>query len=42
MLKMEIEILIIVEVLDGFIDLDENGLKIFVSEKGLVMILGDL
>ncbi|EQI91616.1 hypothetical protein QQM_0271 [Clostridioides difficile P2] len=41
-LKMETEIPTTVEVLDGFIDLDENGLKTFVSEKGLAMTLGDL
>lgn len=41
-LKMETEIPTTVEVLDGFIDLDEDGLKIFVSEKGLAMTLGDL
>ncbi len=32
-LKMETEIPTTVEVLDGFIDLDENGLRTFVSEK---------
>ncbi|VFD44259.1 phosphoribosylformylglycinamidine synthase [Clostridioides difficile] len=41
-LKMETEIPTTVEVLDGFIDLDENGLRTFVSEKGLAMTLGDL
>ncbi|NJI82308.1 phosphoribosylformylglycinamidine synthase [Clostridioides difficile] len=41
-LKMETEIPTTVEVLDGFIDLDEDGLKTFVSEKGLAMTLGDL
>lgn len=41
-LKMETEIPTKVEVLDGFIDLDENGLRTFVSEKGLAMTLGDL
>ncbi|EML6500049.1 phosphoribosylformylglycinamidine synthase [Clostridioides difficile] len=41
-LKMETEIPTIVEVLDGFIDLDEDGLRTFVSEKGLAMTLGDL
>ncbi|HBE9571743.1 TPA: phosphoribosylformylglycinamidine synthase [Clostridioides difficile] len=41
-LKMETEIPKTVEVLDGFIDLDENGLRTFVSEKGLAMTLGDL
>lgn len=39
---METEIPTTVEVLDGFIDLDENGLRTFVSEKGLAMTLGDL
>ncbi|VIG10534.1 phosphoribosylformylglycinamidine synthase [Clostridioides difficile] len=41
-LKMETEIPTTVEVLDGFIDLDEDGLRTFVSEKGLAMTLGDL
>lgn len=41
-LKMETEIPTTVEVLDGFIDLDEKGLRTFVSEKGLAMTLGDL
>lgn len=41
-LKMETEIPTTVEILDGFIDLDEDGLKTFVSEKGLAMTLGDL
>ncbi|MCI9976928.1 phosphoribosylformylglycinamidine synthase [Clostridioides difficile] len=41
-LKMETEIPTTVEVLDGFIDLDEDRLKTFVSEKGLAMTLGDL
>ncbi|WP_332869351.1 phosphoribosylformylglycinamidine synthase [Clostridioides difficile] len=41
-LKMETEIPTTVEVLDEFIDLDENGLRTFVSEKGLAMTLGDL
>lgn len=41
-LKMETEIPTTVKVLDGFIDLDENGLRTFVSEKGLAMTLGDL
>lgn len=41
-LKMETEIPTTVEVLDGFIDLNEDGLKTFVSEKGLAMTLGDL
>ncbi|HFL2427574.1 TPA: phosphoribosylformylglycinamidine synthase [Clostridioides difficile] len=41
-LKMETEIPTTVEVLDRFIDLDENGLRTFVSEKGLAMTLGDL
>ncbi|HBF5047980.1 phosphoribosylformylglycinamidine synthase [Clostridioides difficile] len=41
-LKMETEIPTTVEVLYGFIDLDEDGLRTFVSEKGLAMTLGDL
>lgn len=41
-LKMETEIPTEVEVLDGFIDLNEDGLKSFVSDKGLAMTLGDL
>lgn len=41
-LKMETEIPTTVEVLEGFIDLDEDGLRTFVSEKGLAMTLGDL
>lgn len=41
-LKMETEIPTAVEILDGFIDLNENGLKAFVSDKGLAMTLGDL
>ena len=41
-LKMETEIPTTVEVLDGFIDLDEKGLRTFVSEKGLAMTLGYL
>ncbi|HBF6774834.1 TPA: phosphoribosylformylglycinamidine synthase [Clostridioides difficile] len=41
-LKMETEIPTTVEVLDGFTDLDEDGLRTFVSEKGLAMTLGDL
>ncbi|EQE16618.1 phosphoribosylformylglycinamidine synthase [Clostridioides difficile CD3] len=41
-LNMETEIPTTVEVLDGFIDLDENVLRTFVSEKGLAMTLGDL
>ncbi len=41
-LKMETEIPTTVEVLDVFIDLDEDGLRTFVSEKGLAMTLGDL
>ncbi|MBO7368854.1 MAG: phosphoribosylformylglycinamidine synthase, partial [Clostridia bacterium] len=31
-----------VETLDGFISLDENGLKAFIKEKGLAMDLGDI
>ncbi|MCC0727032.1 phosphoribosylformylglycinamidine synthase [Clostridioides sp. ZZV14-6045] len=41
-LKMETEIPTSVEILDGFIDLNEDGLKSFVSDKGLAMTLGDL
>ncbi|UWD48945.1 phosphoribosylformylglycinamidine synthase [Clostridioides difficile] len=41
-LKMETEIPTAVEILDGFIDLNEDGLKAFVSDKGLAMTLGDL
>lgn len=41
-LKMETEIPTAVEILDGFIDLNEDGLKSFVSDKGLAMTLGDL
>lgn len=41
-LKMETEIPTAVEILDGFIDLNKDGLKSFVSDKGLAMTLGDL
>ena len=41
-LKMEYPIPTEVEVLDGFNELDEAGLKKFIDEKGLAMDLGDI
>ncbi|RDY25492.1 phosphoribosylformylglycinamidine synthase [Romboutsia weinsteinii] len=41
-LKLETEIPTSVEILDGFIDLDEEGLQNFLKEKGLAMTIGDL
>ena len=41
-LKMEYDIPTQVETLDGFLDLDEQGLADFVAEKGLAMDLGDI
>ena len=41
-LKMETEIPTEVEILDGFIDLNEEGLKVFLKNNGLAMTLGDL
>ena len=41
-LKMEYPIPTEVEVLDGFNELDEEGLKKFIDEKGLAMDLGDI
>ena len=41
-LKMEYPIPTEVEVLDGFNELDEEGLKKFIEEKGLAMDLGDI
>ena len=39
---METEIPTEVEILDGFIDLNEEGLKVFLKNNGLAMTLGDL
>ena len=41
-LKMEYPVPTEVEVLDGFNELDEAGLKKFIDEKGLAMDLGDI
>ena len=41
-LKMETEVPTEVEILDGFIDLNEEGLKVFLKNNGLAMTLGDL
>ena len=41
-LKMETEMPTEVEILDGFIDLNEEGLKVFLKNNGLAMTLGDL
>ncbi len=41
-LKQEYEIPTEVKTLDGFIDLDENGLKAFIDELGLAMDLDDI
>ncbi|MEG0843506.1 MAG: phosphoribosylformylglycinamidine synthase [Romboutsia sp.] len=41
-LKMETEIPTSVEVLDGFVELDNKGLESFLSERGLAMTLADL
>ena len=41
-LKMEHPVPTEVEVLDGFNELDEAGLKKFIDEKGLAMDLGDI
>ena len=39
---METEMPTEVEILDGFIDLNEEGLKVFLKNNGLAMTLGDL
>ena len=39
---METEVPTEVEILDGFIDLNEEGLKVFLKNNGLAMTLGDL
>ena len=41
-LKIDYDIPVSVETLDGFCNLDENGLKDFISKYGLAMDLGDI